>query len=145
MSPERIERLQGIVKRFRKAIDDSSEEISFLVSFRAFPRGACGDASDMLGRFLNEIGEGPFEYVSGWRERQSHAWLEGHDLTVDITADQFADVYQSAIVTADKSWHTHFVVEHSRTPGFDGCVDDHRADLESAYRFILGKFNDQTH
>jgi len=99
----------------------------------------------MFGRFLNEIGEGPFEYVSGWRKQQSHAWLEGHGLIVDITADQFVDVYQSTIVTTDKSWHRHFVVEHRRTPGFDGCVDEHRVDLESAYRLILDKFNGQTH
>jgi len=145
MQSDRIERLKKLVRGFRNAIDESLQELSFLVTFQSFPRGACGDAADILGRFLNERGEGPFEYVSGWRGKQSHAWLEGHGLIVDITADQFPDVSDPAIVTTDMSWHSQFIVEHRRTPGFDGCIEEHRADVESACRLILGKFHDQSH
>jgi hypothetical protein len=143
MAPDRIERLRETVSAFRKAIVDSLPELSSLVDFQRFPAGACGDASDMLGRLLNERGEGPFEYVAGPQGGQTHAWLEGHGLIVDITASQFPYVSDPAIVTTDNSWHSQFVVNDRRKPGFDGCVPEHQANLESAYRLILAKFDDQ--
>jgi hypothetical protein len=142
MVPDRIERLKETVSAFRKAIIDSMAELSSSVYFHKFPAGTCGDASDMLGRFLNERGEGTFEYVAGQQGLQTHAWLEGHGLIVDITADQFPDVSDPAIVTTDKSWHSQFVENHRRKPGFDGCLPEHKANLESAYRLILARFDD---
>jgi hypothetical protein len=143
MVPDRIERLRETVSAFRKAIIDSVPELPSLVYFHKFPAGTCGDASDMLGRFLNERGEGQFEYVAGQQGGQTHAWLEAHGLIVDITADQFPDIFNPAIVTTDNSWHSQFVVNHRRKPGFDGYVPEHQANLESAYRLILAKFDDQ--
>jgi hypothetical protein len=139
-----MERLKEMVKIFRKTIDDSLAQLSFLISFHAFPRGACGDASDILGRFLNERGEGLFEYVSGRLGRQTHAWLEGHNLIVDITADQSPDIFDSAIVTTNRSWHDSFVVAYRRKPGFYGCPAECHADLEKAYQLLVEKLNSKT-
>ncbi|OPZ87669.1 MAG: hypothetical protein BWY74_03344 [Firmicutes bacterium ADurb.Bin419] len=38
--------------------------------------GSCGDASLLLGKYLDEMGLGQFDYVCGELGRQSHAWLE---------------------------------------------------------------------
>jgi hypothetical protein len=35
----------------------------------------------------------------------SHAWVEQGQVLADITADQFTDVPDRVIVTADRSWH----------------------------------------
>lgn len=46
------------------------------ISFHGFPMGSCGDASLLLGKYLDEMGLGQFDYVCGEIGRQSHAWLE---------------------------------------------------------------------
>jgi hypothetical protein len=60
---------------FRNAISQCSKKmISY--SFREFPLGSCGDASDMLGVFLSETRGVECDYVMGMANNQSHAWLE---------------------------------------------------------------------
>jgi hypothetical protein len=86
-----------------------------------FPRGACGDASLILGAVLDDSAHTGFEYICGVVDNSdgtspSHAWLQRGDLIVDITADQFPDVADSVIVSTDSWWHRKWRVSQ-RSPG----------------------------
>jgi len=82
------------VWKFRRAID-AAGEAPWAAKFISFPRGACGHAAELLGRFLiDELGIFPdyvcqdaFDDIGGWRD--AHAWLEWNGLTIDISGDQF--------------------------------------------------------
>lgn len=110
---------------FRQAIEKALEAGEFYDDrqFRGFPRGCCGEASDLLAQYLLNKG---FEirYVCGtyWGntvdDRQSHAWLIIDDNTiVDITGDQFkwnSDFYnydKSVYVGELDDFHRLFEVE----------------------------------
>ena len=83
------------VKRFRSALDRVDPEIWRQVTITEFPHGACGHASELLGRYLWETLAIEPDYVladfyeadGSWRG--GHAWLGIGDLIVDITGDQF--------------------------------------------------------
>jgi hypothetical protein len=78
-------------------------------TLRHFPRGACGDISLLLGTFLTLQGFGQFRYLCGHLTEgtkfESHAWILGHGLIVDITADQFGDEMPSVFVGASTEWY----------------------------------------
>lgn len=126
--------------RFREAID-RTDRTQLSISFNAFPRGACGDTSLLLGAALKDHGLGSFRYVCGSKSQdsqfESHAWLDASGLIVDITADQFEGL-PSVFVGEDEGWYKTW----------DRITDlgegDHRqvlggygAGLESSYRLIL--------
>ncbi|MBK3640474.1 hypothetical protein [Streptomyces sp. MBT33] len=94
---------------FRQAIIECPD--TGLISLRDFPNGSCGDASPLLGQFLQEQGHGEWIYVSGCREGDfhSHAWLERDGWLLDITADQFPDVDEPVLLTQDRTWHSQFL------------------------------------
>ena len=104
-----IEEIYRKSAEFRNAIELISSSLG--ISFSSFPRGACGDAVPLLGTYLIENGLGDFQYVLGdYGSRKngtwsSHAWLQAGNLVVDITADQFADVSDKVIVSANSDWH----------------------------------------
>jgi hypothetical protein len=63
-------------------------------TFADFPRGACGPASEIVGRLLKEQLHYDGVYVCGCEHPglpadQSHAWFEVADVLIDITYDQF--------------------------------------------------------
>ena len=74
----------------------------------AFPRGACGDVSLILGQVLDDEGITGFQYVCGnkYEPFSSHAWLQKGEWIIDITADQFPDVAEPVIVADDSAWHS---------------------------------------
>lgn len=88
--------------RVRRAFEQG--ELS-LPSFDEFPRGSCGDASEMLGQFLHDAGLGRWYLHSTWFGEWSHGWIEQAGLIVDITADQFETVADPVLVTRDRAWH----------------------------------------
>lgn len=94
-----MEDIQTLISNFRHAIDLAkyNGEFDRDFSFNHFPRGCCGDASDLLGEYLLEH-EIHSIYVCGklYLEEpeegfQSHAWLTVDGLIADITGDQFGD------------------------------------------------------
>jgi len=111
ISNEHIALIQNAASKFRRAIEASDQEILRPVFHGKFPRGACGDASDLLATYLYEQGVGHFEYVLACRGSadngtlRQHAWLEQDGLIVDITADQFQDAPKAVIVSANSDWH----------------------------------------
>jgi hypothetical protein len=120
-----LAQLKDAATCFRKAIERCDPR-NLTVCMENFPVGACGDATLLLGTFLQEQGLGKFEYVLGWcadgevNGRRSHAWMEADGIIVDITADQFSEIDQKVIVTTDRTWHRRF----EREPG--DCAEDYR-------------------
>lgn len=54
--------------------------------FKNFPRGCCGDTSNLLAKYLTEHNI-LAEYVWGINNNgQSHAWLESQGTIIDITS-----------------------------------------------------------
>lgn len=102
---EREAEVLQVARRVRAALESGDYARPGL---RSFPRGACGDASRLLGLYLEALGLGKWTYVQGEAGGEmfaTHAWLEQDGLIVDITADQFDDVTEAVIVTRDRGWH----------------------------------------
>lgn len=104
MNHDDLEQIHDAATRFRAAIENLN---SLPLTMEAFPRGACGDASELLGQYLQDSGLGTWMYVMGFRSRDgwTHAWLEAGGVITDITADQFDDFTEAVIVTDDRTWH----------------------------------------
>ena len=94
---------------FRAALDRVDPLVWQRVTVTNFPRGACGHASELLGRFLREhLGVEPLYVVRDNDEpdgswRGGHAWLELDGLIIDITGDQFG--WEPVIVSRSSARH----------------------------------------
>jgi hypothetical protein len=82
-------RLMSEAALVRQFLETEGRELSGLL--KDFPRGACGNASDLLGTWLLEKHLIKSEYVHGERDGKSHGWLEVGAVAIDITSDQFPD------------------------------------------------------
>lgn len=115
-----LARIEQLAHRLRFAIDQVPRA-ELPLGLRAFPNGACGDASLLLGAYFVDSGVQGFVYVHGSRRvndesRAWHGWLERAGLLVDITADQFLDAPAAVIVSANSTWHEGFALEQDRAP-----------------------------
>ena len=95
----------------------------------------------MLGQYLSDSGLGTWSYRSGTQSVlfATHAWVERNDMIVDITADQFADISEPVIVTADRTWHdTRFPSGPSRKAANLNWFGSHdnRADALADYETL---------
>jgi hypothetical protein len=100
-----VDEITAAARRVRRALEGDGWASYGL---REVPRGACGDASRLLGLHLESLGWGKWTYVMGIApgpDGGTHAWLEQAGLVVDITADQFPDIDEAVIVTTDRTWH----------------------------------------
>jgi hypothetical protein len=87
---------------FRCAIDAAGSEPWERKHMR-FPQGACGHASELLGKYLIDrfaivaeyVNQVAYDDIGGWKH--SHAWLEWNGLTIDVSGDQFG--WEPVIVT----------------------------------------------
>src|ERR1700742_3783537 len=113
-----IEVLKTTASKFRKAIEACDKKVLPLW-MRDFPRGACGNTSLLLAKYLQHSGFGLFNYVCGNRGEQGHAWLQKGKLIVDITADQFEEIQESVLVTIDRHWHKQFKVHIKHKADFE--------------------------
>lgn len=129
-------RLQDIASRFRRGIERSVPDIT-AISFKHFPRGSCGDASILLGRYLREIGLGYADYVSGSRDGYTHGWLEIGPIIIDITADQFGDAPSGIIVSVDAAFHDTFRPVKKAPYDAEECIPEYAAQLDEAYATII--------
>lgn len=91
--------------------------------FHGFPRAACGPASEILGRLLQEELGYDGVYVCGedhphFGQEQSHAWFEVGEFLVDITHDQFEGSGLCGwVFELGNEWHALFN-ERDPRPGF---------------------------
>ena len=85
--------LSQFVEEFRSAIDKAKEHSEFAndISFYDFPRGCCGDTSELLACHLQRRGYETI-YVCGLRGDQSHAWLVLIDNNVSKPEQKFLEV-----------------------------------------------------
>lgn len=94
---------------FRAALDRVDPLVWQRVTVTNFPKGACGHASELLGRYLRDrLGVEPLYVVRDNDEpdgswRGGHAWLELNGLTIDITGDQFG--WEPVIVSRSSARH----------------------------------------
>ena len=130
------ENIKQLAFEFREAIISAKNDNAFDhdVSFIRFPKGCCGDASDLLGQYLldNDISTWYVcgDYVMEERDEyvfpiiQSHAWLalqdpckEKNATIIDITGDQFHDraeygFYDNAVFVGEPyDFHSLFDVD----------------------------------
>ena len=132
-----VKHLLKLASVFRKAIE-ACKKTSLPETFLNFPKGACGDATLLLGRFLIEHNYEPFMYMLGERGTSSHAWLQRGELIIDITADQFDDCNCAIVVSEQSEWHLQFEGKQQHTA--DYCIFDDvntMARLGSAYSAII--------
>ena len=134
-----------LARAFRSAIERSDRD-KLPVTFSNFPKGACGDAALLLGRFRKDRGFGPLDYVLGWRgdheSGSSHAWLQIGDLVIDITADQFTDMDQLVIVQKSSTWHAAFDGQ-VQNEGDYRVYDAHTVQvLGAAYAWVIARLPD---
>jgi hypothetical protein len=106
--PMNLEKTQSSVQRFRNFMEHCHEQLG--PTFENFPRGCCGDVTELLAAYLKDEGLGEFAYVSGWsaEKNSSHAWLEKDGYIIDATADQFQDRANCSMVIEDRKWHGRF-------------------------------------
>ena len=104
-----MELVLATAQRFRRALEGGELES---VSFRNFPRGSCGDASELLGEYFRDCGLGDWIYISGVdnsrEEYFTHAWLEQDGTYVDITGDQFDECDEPVVVSHSPLWKDRF-------------------------------------
>ncbi|MFD0680371.1 MULTISPECIES: hypothetical protein [unclassified Paenibacillus] len=106
--------------------------------FDNFPTGCCGDTSNLFAKFLSSKGF-VASYVWGLRKEQSHAWLEYKNIIIDLTADQFPEVKEKVIVTANKAWHYQFRIQKRSIRDFETFEEYNANRLGIIYRNILSR------
>ncbi|QSR17019.1 hypothetical protein CA833_07440 [Novosphingobium sp. KA1] len=96
-------------KQFRAALDSVDPLVWHKVTVSNFPKGACGHASELLGRYLRDLlGIEPLYVVKdndlpGGAWHGGHAWLELDGLIIDVTGDQFG--WETVIVSRSSARH----------------------------------------
>jgi len=133
-----LDRIKHLAGQFRDAIE-ACDQAHLPSTFLDFPTGACGDATLLLGKYLEQNGFGNFDYVFGAQAGKTHAWLQKADLFVDITADQFADNDQRVIVEYASAWHNLFQEELKYTADFENYGDVMRDEFRAAYARIAAR------
>lgn len=140
-----MEEIAKAAGAFRAAIEQTPAA-GLPVALQKFPRGACGDATLLLGYHLKTQGFGTFEYVLGMGvddegDRYSHAWLRQGKIIVDITADQFPN--NAPVIVAEASpWHEGFEVEVPHEADFHIFDGYTFASLSIAYKAIAANLED---
>lgn len=118
-------------------------------TFNGFPSGACGVASDIIGRVVWETLQYEGEYVCGIRHPKlsngaTHSWFEVEGFIIDITYDQFqATGLIDWVFDRNDGWHTQFrslerrqgFCPPSKWPGYPS--DGYRASREEAKKVGL--------
>jgi hypothetical protein len=135
----KLHQLRGLAVEFREAILAVRHELPFK-KFAAFPTQTCDHSSILLGRYLRENGFVDVQYVdkgSRGPNHETHAWLEVDGIIVDITANQFQDVSDAAIVTEDHSWHSSFYGVQRKDISLVPDNEQVRENRRIAYDLIL--------
>lgn len=124
---------EPLVWRFRAALEKAAGDIALsLPAFDRFPRGCCGDASDLLARYLLESGIrtsgvlGTFR-TGDFEDIQTHMWLiDEDDLIIDVTGDQFR--------------HNPLLLNFSKTVYYGPEDDFHRLFEIDRHGICVGEF-----
>ncbi|MEZ7501495.1 hypothetical protein QO189_03310 [Psychrobacter sp. Arc29] len=109
---KKIYQIRKILENFDKS--DFDNTTTFYRS-SGFPKGCCGDATDLIGLYLLKFHGIESEYVCGEglinNSYQSHAWLLCQGYIIDITADQFNDIgynLPKVLIQVQSDFHDSF-------------------------------------
>jgi len=83
-----------------------------------FPKGCCSWASYFIGHYLKyELDLEPKRFVGALHAPSGnhHEWIVLDDTIIDITADQFDDMSEPVVVSAESQWHSQLT---------GGCLTD---------------------
>ena len=121
MNDNDFRKLKGLVVAFHDALERHDFSDSRL-NLRKFPVECCHYACNLLTIFLFDQGYTNIQKFSGGRpddSSESHLWLTVNGVIVDITAYQFDETIEKAIVARDSSWHSvlHGEPSDSGLPG----------------------------
>jgi len=132
-------RIRCLSEIFRAAIEAAvcKHQSRLPITLQGFPSGACGDAALLLAKFLEQHGEGAFDYMLGVRAGWSHAWLQRGALIVDITADQFDDMAEPVVVAEVSDWHALFDGASQGLADFTGWDAHTRMEFTATYACVL--------
>lgn len=113
------------------------------LGFENFPNGCCGNASQIMARYLSSRGY-EVEYVGGLRQANTHGWLECQGIIVDITAYQFSG--NDAIIVKPKGKKKHIGFKETdrymcEDKPFSGR--DVRSRLEVFYQEVLNYIHEE--
>ncbi len=165
-----LKRIQILATEFRRAVEIARREGCFTsdIVMRGFPRGCCGDASDLVGEYLLNAGYENIWYVCGtyypdtededadFLGRQSHAWIsigyptDTDSIVVDITGDQFQDSHEyefynePVYVGTMDDFHGLFEIEDRDCSKFSGIItydDFARGRLQKLYNMIVERMD----
>jgi hypothetical protein len=137
----RLRALTDAATRFRNGIE-ACDRAWLPGAMEEFPLGSCGVTAVLLGTYLEQAGFGAFDYVLGHHGERTHAWIAQKGTIVDITADQFPDMPERIIVSAQSAWHAGL------PSASDGIADYRQYDghaeeeLEATYLMILERIVD---
>ena len=118
-----LQLIEQLAFGLRRAIEQLPRSV-LPASLSWFPKGACGDASLLLGAYLVDNGFSGFNYVCGERGNHdagtwtTHAWVAKDELVVDITADQFSDAPAGVIIADPSLWHKTFTAYNTAPSDF---------------------------
>ena len=123
-------RLLHLATAFRDAVERCDRE-AWPIGFESFPRGACGACCDLLGVYLSAEGFPLFKRVGGANiapsdpyKGDTHAWLEGYGLVVDVTADQFGSEFHRVIVARGSPLQGRYAEDRQEgLPTLDGTFE----------------------
>jgi len=104
--------IEQFVYRFRRTILTFPHEklppSLYKSSIVSFPRSGVADITLLLAEFLHRTGYGMAEYVTGWRQKRCHCWLELAGIIIDVAADGIHDAPARVMVTPNRAWHKQF-------------------------------------
>ena len=133
--------MRGDLAKIRSAFE-RIDKSNLPITFKNFPRGACGDTCEVLAEILKELGYGKFQYVTGRRENgNSHAWLQQKNLVIDITADQFEEISTPIYIGPLNSWYQEFEVQQDHEAGYNRLDTHSKAELSSVHLKITAELN----
>lgn len=134
--------IEELTSKFRVAIESMTKgEFGKSEWFSRFPRGCCGDSSELLSKYLMENGI-KAEYVWGMNDNQSHAWLEYNGYIIDITADQFPGIEERVLISTDKQWYSRFRRQVRKYSDFEIDNEFNKVRLSDLYKNITARIND---
>jgi len=132
--------LHQIINNFHTAMIGIAQDSDL---FRDYPRGCCGNGSEMLCYYLFKEHNIETTIVTGeiWKpEYGSHAWLEYGELIIDLTCCQFDKCrLECPYVGTDREWHDRWG-EDSRLD-FRDVTQEWVQHSTDEYRELLSQIN----
>ena len=130
----RLELLENILIKSRDFFEDYSNSVPINSDFSEFPKGCCGDASNIIGCYLISQGFKNVRYIEGVRKANeqapTHAWLEWDGWIIDITADQFIDGPSAVFMERDSEFHESFLRQDEWQPCTEDLQDEYLTFVE---------------